>query len=314
MDGFDTTLLHNARPVPNGTTLVLQNGDRLEVEISQISDSEPEDEHMKDSADQGDEDGTSLIQHSRPSSAPGLTKTHLAGLHLPLAVVLVDTEVPMLDNVIDFWPYSQHPTTGVIAFHPVGDPPTFAHAEQLPMFIVQRSDDRFEQEMENDVLAVVTVSVQAPHAAQPRSQRFKILWLPAKGTRANYIDFFRMTGHCRKANTICFLYLNNIIWPETDTALRSVEFGDHMRLQVRSEQTSWCDYEYTEGISRGRRLFASSSPEREVPPAEDGDHEEEEEEPSPLQITPSDLNMRVLAQEAEAGAVVEAEVILTLPL
>ena len=159
------------------------------------------------------------------------------------------------------------------------------------MFVVQRNEDRFDQEMESDVLAVVTVSVQAPHAGQPRSQRFKILWVPFKGTRSNFIDFFRMTGHCRKADVICFLYLNNIIWPESDMALRRIEFGDHLRLQVRTEGNSWCDFEYSEGVSRSRRLFASSSPERE-PEERGGQEEEQEEEEEAARSPPSDYTFR----------------------
>ena len=52
LEGFDTTLLHNARPVPDGP-LHLQNGDRLEIEFTQISDS--------------DDDGVSLFQLLRHS-------------------------------------------------------------------------------------------------------------------------------------------------------------------------------------------------------------------------------------------------------
>ena len=276
--GFEVMILHNGR-LHEDDQILLADGDILEIELQGDSDD--------DESSTGD--SSSLMQRPKPSTAPGLTKMHIAGLHLPLAEITVDTEVPLLENVAEFWPYPHVPSSSVIALHPVSDPPNFAHAEPLSMFVVQRNEDRFDQEMESDVLAVVTVSVQAPHAGQPRSQRFKILWVPFKGTRSNFIDFFRMTGHCRKADVICFLYLNNIIWPESDMALRKIEPGDHLRLQVRTEGNSWCDFEYSEGISRSRRLFASSSSERA--PEErgnQGDEQEEEEAGSP----PSDYTVR----------------------
>ena len=276
--GFEVMILHNGR-LHEDDQILLADGDILEIELQGDSDD--------DESSTGD--SSSLMQRPKPSTAPGLTKMHIAGLHLPLAEITVDTEVPLLENVAEFWPYPHVPSSSVIALHPVSDPPNFAHAEPLPMFVVQRNEDRFDQEMESDVLAVVTVSVQAPHAGQPRSQRFKILWVPFKGTRSNFIDFFRMTGHCRKADVICFLYLNNIIWPESDMALRKIKPGDHLRLQVRTEGNSWCDFEYSEGISRSRRLFASSSSERAPEERGDqGDEQEEEEAGSP----PSDYTVR----------------------
>ena len=278
--GHDAEILHNGR-LHEEDQIHLTNGDVLEIELQ--GGSEDEDSSAGDSS--------SLMQRPKPSTAPGLTKTHIAGLHLPLAEIAVDMEIPLLENVAEFWPYPHVPSSSVIALHPVSDPPNFAHAPPLPMFVVQRNDDRFDQEIESDVLAVVTVSVQAPHAGQPRSQRFKILWVPFKGTRSNFIDFFRMTGHCRKADVICFLYLNNIIWPESDMALRKIEFGDHLRLQVRTEGNSWCDFEYSEGISRSRRLFASSSPERE-PEGRDDQEDEQEEEEEAARSPPSDYTIR----------------------
>ena len=278
--GLDAEIIHNGR-LHEQDQIHLTNGDVLEIELQGESDDE----------DSSAGDSSSLMQRPKPSTAPGLTKTHIAGLHLPLAEIAVDTEIPLLENVAEFWPYPHVPSSSVIALHPVSDPPNFAHAEPLPMFVVQRNDDRFDQEMESDVLAVVTVSVQAPHAGQPRSQRFKILWVPYKGTRSNFIDFFRMTGHCRKADVLCFLYLNNIIWPESDMALRKIEFGDHLRLQVRTEGNSWCDFEYSEGVSRSRRLFASSSPER-APDERDDQEDEQEEEEEAARSPPSDHTIR----------------------
>ncbi len=58
LEGFNTTLLHNARPAPDGA-LHLRHGDRLEVEITQVSGSEQSD-------DPGDDDGASLFQFPRP--------------------------------------------------------------------------------------------------------------------------------------------------------------------------------------------------------------------------------------------------------
>ena len=213
------------------------------------------------------EDVASLMQRPAPSSAPNLIPTFLAGLHLPLRTVLVDMDRPVTETVADFWPYETD-SSSVVALYPVTDPPVSTRTGPQPMLIAHQSQDRFEQEHPDDVLAVVTVSFQRDLASRERRHRFKVLWVPWRGTRANYIDYFRMTGHCRMTHIICFLYLNNVIWPETDGAIRSLTNGDHLRLQIRADDnTDWCSFEYTENAARQRRIF-ESSPEPADDPAE----------------------------------------------
>ena len=213
------------------------------------------------------EDVASLMQRPAPSSAPNLIPTFLAGLHLPLRTVLVDMDRPVTETVADFWPYETDPSS-VVALYPVTDPPVSTRTGPQPMLIAHQSQDRFEQEHPDDVLAVVTVSFQKDLASRERRHRFKVLWVPWRGTRANYIDFFRMTGHCRMTHIICFLYLNNVIWPETDGAIRSLTNGDHLRLQIRADDnTDWCSFEYMENAARQRRIF-ESRPEPEDDPAD----------------------------------------------
>ena len=220
------------------------------------------------------DDVTSLVQRSAQSRAPSLTPTFLAGLHLPLRSVLIDMDRPVTETIADFWPYEADPNS-VVALYPVTDPPVSTRAGPQPMLIAQRSQDRFDQEHTDDVLAVVTVSFQREVASRERRHRFRVLWVPWRGTRANYIDYFRMTGHCRRTHVICFLYLNNVIWPETDGAIRSLTNGDHLRLQIRADDdTDWCFFEYTENAARQRRIF-ESSPE----PADDLEDEEQSDSP-----------------------------------
>ena len=204
------------------------------------------------------EEAASLMQRPLPSRAPNLTPTFLAGLHLPLRTVLLDMDRPVTETVADFWPYETDPSS-VVALYPVTDPPVSTRTGPQPMLIAHQSQDRFEQEHPDDVLAVVTVSFQRELASRERRHRFKVLWVPWRGTRANYIDYFRMTGHCRMNHIMCFLYLNNVIWPETDGAIRSLTHGDHLRLQIRADDnTDWCSFEYMENAARQRRIFESS--------------------------------------------------------
>jgi len=204
------------------------------------------------------EDVASLMQRPAPSSAPNLIPTFVAGLHLPLRTVHIDMDRPVTETVADFWPYETD-SSSVVALYPVTDPPVSTRTGPQPMLIAQQSQDRFEQEHPDDVLAVVTVSFQRDLASRERRHRFKVLWVPWRGTRTNYIDYFRMTGHCRMTHIICFLYLNNVIWPETDGAIRSLTNGEHLRLQIRADDnTDWCTFEYTENAARQRRIFESS--------------------------------------------------------
>ena len=177
-------------------------------------------------------DDVSLMQRPEPSQAPSLQQTHIIGLHLPIAPVVIDSEQPMLVNLADFWPYYPKPFHDVIALHPVHDPPTFAHLDALPKLIAQRDSDRFEQEQTDDVLALISVSLHAPHTSSHRRQRLKVLWVPARGTRANYVDFFRMTVHCRQATTLCFMYHNNVLWPRPFGAWTLEIISDYKCVQM----------------------------------------------------------------------------------
>lgn len=77
----------------------------------------------------------------------------------------------------------------------------------------------------------------------------------------NVLDFFRATSLCRQPAALCQLYHNGRAWPMADQSIRHLEFGDHIRLQVRSSGPTWCELEHSEWIDRSRKVFASSSDE-----------------------------------------------------
>ena len=249
-------------------------------------------------------DDVSLMQRPAPSQAPSLQQAHLIGLHLPIAPVVIDHEQPLLENIAEYWPYFPKPSRDVIALHPVQDPPSFTHLDALPMLIAQRERDRFEQEHTDDVLALISVSTHAPHTAHHRRQRLKVLWIPARGTRSNFVDFFRMTVHCRQATTLCFLYHNNLLWPETDQALRSMVWRSSTSTSAFRRHRMGRLYVYTESAACSRKIFQSSSEhEREEPQDKPEDEEPEEEEPEEESVAPSPRSIsRSRSRERSRGS------------
>ena len=75
------------------------------------------------------------------------------------------------------------------------------------------------------------------------------------------------------------VFVNRVLWPEMDTASRSIEPGDYIRLQVKTERAQFCDLILVETNARRQRIWESSSEESQ-PPDDFASEESESEEQS----------------------------------
>lgn len=157
-----------------------------------------------------------------------------------------------------FAPFSQREYTEVEATHVVSDPPTFSGKPSDSMYIIELSEDRFHQTHPDDVLLLTTIIFDGEQEAT-RKERLRVHWMQRKMNRDNVLDFFRATWLCRQPDALCNLFHNGRQWPMADQSIRHLDYGDHLRLQVRSSGPSWSELEHSEGIDRHRRVYASSS-------------------------------------------------------
>lgn len=99
-------------------------------------------------------------------------------------------------------------------------------------------------------------------------------------TRDQLLGFLRVRWFCDQPSTLCFVYFNNIPWLDRDTVVRRLEYGDHIRVQMRSDQIQWTDLESSEDIECSMRIYADSPRLPEAPQAAQGSEHEEYSEPT----------------------------------
>ncbi len=177
-------------------------------------------------------------------------------------VLTMDSTISIWQQLENNWPFQQ-PFSQLYTIHPVADAPNFATPAPERLYILQMQEDRFNQVHPDDVLALVSVIFRGPGTAN--RQRVKILWVPHRLSCASFLQYLRMHWYCARPSLICFAYVNGILWHEMDNAIRTIECGDHLHLQVRSDRESWEDVSFSKCASRGQRLFQSSSEEAEEP-------------------------------------------------
>lgn len=206
-----------------------------------------------------DTDHSVFMQRPAPSLAPTRVQMRLVGLHGYADRRAIDTTQPLTSQIVERWSHIRRAQQPVVDLHTVEYPPTFNAEASQPMTIVQFQDDHFEQINDDDVLAVVTIILQEPQ----RREKLKVHWIPHKLTRQGFVFFTRMQGFCDRLEVLCTIYHNGQIWPEEASLKRHMQYGDHLRLQIRSSCYVWSDFEFTENLERQRKLFGSSSGEEE---------------------------------------------------
>ena len=214
------------------------------------------------------------------SSIPTTVSVRLVGLRGLSARVEVDPTLTLTEQMEAVWPFNHVSPDAVYMYHPVSEPPAYTSEPQEQLFIVQLQNDHFSQIHEDDVLTLVIIRFLAPNAPFDNSkQRARVLWTPSQATRTSLLQFLRANWICRRPTTLCHVFVNRVLWPEMDTASRSIEPGDYIRLQVKTERAQFCDLILAETNARRQRIWESSS-EKSQPPDDFASEESESEEQS----------------------------------
>ena len=200
----------------------------------------------------GEADESGLMQQPRPSRSPDLVPTRLLGLNHINSLFHANPDEALVVQLRRNWPLSTSRPDDLEAVHFVAFPPV--PTEQV--YLVHFRHDRFSQAHVDDVLILVTMSFTAPDGS--RIQKARVLWGPKRATRSQFLDFLRLGWFCDQSTVLCWTYLNNQPWMEQASLTRRLEFGDHLRVQIRSDSIQWSDIEYAEEVSCSRRIFVDS--------------------------------------------------------
>ena len=293
------TIFKNGRVVAPDLDISLRPGDIIEVELEDSS-----------AEDDVEDDTTTLMQRASPSTSPTLVSARLIGLHSTIATVDIDTTLRLSEEIERKWPFRRRRDSDLFALHPVQFPPRFNAEGPERVYLLEFRDDSFEQVHEDDVMVLFSIVLDAPNAGSSRKQRVKALWAPHRTTREQLFAFLRVGWFCNRPNFLCFLYLNNVPWPQGDQAIRALDHGDHIHLNMRSERYGWCDLEYSEATERSRRVFVSSD---EEPPPELQQAAQEEEEEEEEDLSPYTVRSRSRERDAREDRDEDSDSLLQLP-
>ena len=211
-------------------------------------------------------DEVGFMQRPRPSRSPDLIPIRLLGLHHVTALLHVNQDEPLMQQLSSNWPLTQQHADDLEAVHFVGFPPQYVSAPPEHLYLMQFRDDRFSQIHTDDVLILLTISFTSP--TNTNTQKVRVLWGPRRTTRDQLLGFLRVRWFCAQPTTLCFIYLNNHQWIDRDSVTRRLEFGDHVRIQIRSDRVQWTDFEFSEEVECSMRIFTDSPEPAEQPASE----------------------------------------------
>ena len=214
-----------------------------------------------------------LMQRVNNAIAPTTMTVRLIGMHRLTGLVEVDPERTLAEQLQEVWPFQYTTYDQDSTIYWVSDPLTHATRGPEQVYILQMRDDHFEQVHEDDVLTLLSIRYQNPNSNSDGKLRVRVVWAPARTTRASLLQWLRLHWFCARGTVLCHVFVNSELWGEIDTTVRSLQSGDHCRIQIRSAAEDLCDMEHSERIARRQRLIMSSDDEGDLldPATEDDD-------------------------------------------
>ena len=217
--------------------------------------------------DAGIEEEEAFVGMQRPGALTSSRSVpvRLMGLHGVSAVIQIDPSLAASEQIAQLWPFtdrSHDEVSELIQLHNPPAAPGFSEDTHVDTYLLQYSDDLFEQVHPDDILTLVSIVFVGPRGWTHHKRR--VVWSPQRLSRDQFLIFLRVYWHCQRPSVICFAYVNGIHWAFEDVRVRTLEPGTHLFLRMRSDNEDWCDVEHSERLERQRRVFISSESEGEV--------------------------------------------------
>ena len=229
-----------------------------------------------------------------------------------------------VDQISDHW---QLAYGEIVAAHIVASPPSDHSNGNEEVLIAELRQDLDTRPLQTDILALVDIEFKLPLGAALAVHWRKVLWLRSTSTRAGVLHQLRSFDLCHhRPNFACVLFLNNVHWPDTDTAIRHFVHGDYFRLVVicpadTAPRDAAADLRAFERAEVARRVFcaedsssssprggsAPHSPRGSVSVTSEPDDQVASDSPSPhgeaqlVQLRLGSANVRSLKEGTEKG-------------
>ena len=183
-----------------------------------------------------------------------------------------------MEQISDHWGLRHRE---IVAAHIVASPPSDHADPEEQVFIAELVQDADFRPLQTDILGLVDVEFQSTADADRPVHLRKVLWLRSTSTRAGVLYQLRSFDLCyHRPNFACVLHVNQVHWPDGDTALRHFISGDYFRLVISCPTgTAPCD------AAQDMREFERTEARRHVfrqPNSPDGSSDEQSEHGSTL--------------------------------
>ena len=211
-----------------------------------------------------DDDETIFMQRTSEATTTARTTIRLIGLHRLTGLVTVDPDRTLQEQLQEVWPFQFTAYDQVNTIFRVSEPLTYATSGPEQVYILQLQDDHFEQVHEDDVLTLLSIRYTNPNSISDNKLRVRVVWAPARTTRAALLQWLRLHWYCDRATVLCHIFINSELWGEGDMTVRSLQSGDHCRIQIISAAEDLCDIEHSERLARRQRLIMSSDDEADL--------------------------------------------------
>ena len=164
----------------------------------------------------------------------------------------------------------------IAAVHEVNDPPIHRQRRHLAIYILELRTDNQAKGRPDDVMVLSEIIVRGNPVNGDRTSKMTVQWMRRKARRIQVLSQLRLDGLCDGDEVHdCRVYYNNILWDESDYALRHFGNGDSIWVIVQMETGSAMSaivcLENFESSERSRRIYGGRPGQHGRTPSLEGD-------------------------------------------
>ena len=164
----------------------------------------------------------------------------------------------------------------IAAVYEVSDPPIHRQRRHLAIYILELRTDHQAKGRHDDVMVLSEIIVRGNAVNGDRTSKLTVQWMRRKARRIQVLSQLRLDGLCDGDEVHdCRVFFNNILWEESDYALRHFGNGDSIWVVVQMETGSAMSaivcLENFENSERSRRIYGGRPGHHGGTPSLEGD-------------------------------------------